>query len=187
MEIKLSALLLVVLASIGLSLLAGEPVALLQPDDGATSELTQLEDAFAWNHGELEIATRLSSAYLRLGKPALVIGVVRQVAPELQADPILNHRMAQAYEAVGRLYDALATAAVARARCARVVGTSDAVNVSVPSVRCTAAALVALEQHEDALTRMLRWGVDDPRLDPRARLAHELAARHARIASAVLF
>jgi hypothetical protein len=187
MEIKLSLVLLLVLAGIGFSLLAREPRRLLAVDGRPEGELSQLEDSFAWHHDELDVATRLSTAYLALGNPALAIGVVRQVGPELAADPILTHRLAQAYEAMGRLDDALATAGVAAARCARVVGTSEAaLNVSVPRVHCTPGALIALEQHEDALTRMLRWGVDDPRIDSRARLAHELAARHAHIMSAQL-
>jgi hypothetical protein len=73
---------------------------------------------------------------------------------------------------------------VARARCSRAVGSADAAFSASPArFGCTPAALVALEQHEQALDQMLRWGVSDPRRDPRARLAHGLAERRARIAS----
>jgi hypothetical protein len=185
MEIKLSLLMLVVLAGVTLSLMAGTPEALIAPDAAAAAELAQLEDDFAGRPDELSIATRLSGEYLRMGEPALAIGVVHRASPALLADPLLTHRLAQAYEAVGRLDDALVTASVARTRCLRAVGTSSlAPSPTAVSFDCTPAALVAIERHEDALIQMLRWGVSDPRRDGRARLAHRLAARHARILSA---
>ena len=107
----------------------------------------------------LELARGLAASYLRLGEPALAIGVVRSVSPELVTDPILTHRLAQAYEAVGRLDDAAATAAVARARCLRAIGSSDALATAAPArFDCSPSALVTLEQHEQALTQMLLLG-----------------------------
>jgi hypothetical protein len=178
MEIKLSLLMLVVLAAIGSSLVAGTPEPLLP--QAAGTELERLEDAYAVDPADAAVATALASEYLRLGQPALTIGVVAQASPGLMRDPMLTRRLAQAYEAVGRLDDALLTARVARARCASAaLAPSDA-----SSGACTPGALVALEQHEAALIWMLRWGVEDPRFDPRSHLAHRLAARNASILSA---
>jgi hypothetical protein len=185
MEIRLSLALLGLLAGIAWGLAARTPAPALDPGAPATRELSALEDQFAAAHDDLGVARRLASEYLRLDAPALAIGVVRMASPELVTDPILTHRLAQAYEAVGRLDDALATASVARARCLRAVGSVDAVpGLMTPSrFDCTPGALVALEQHEQALVQMLRWGVTDARRDPRARLARGLAERRAKIAS----
>ena len=184
MEIRLSLALLALLGGIAFSLVATTPVPALDPRTGSARELAALEDAFAAAHDDLEGARRLSAEYLRLGQPALAIGVVRSASPALATDPMLTHRLAQAYEAVGRLEDALATASVARARCSRAIGSADTSFAAAPArFSCTPGALVALEQHEQALDQMLRWGVSDPRHDPRARLAHGLAERRARIAS----
>lgn len=187
MEVKLSALMLVVLGLVTFGLVASEPQPLWVVQEPTARELAQLEDAFASHHAELPLARRLATEYLRLGLPALAVGVVRQVAPELAADPVLTHRLAQGYEALGRLHDAIATAHLARVRCEQAVGSAavPAYGLSLQTT-CSAGALVALEQHEDALLQMLRWGVEDPRSDSRARLAHRLAGRRARIASAQL-
>jgi hypothetical protein len=179
MEIKLGLLMLVVLAAIGASLVAGAPEPLLQV---AGDELERLEDAYAADRADAQVATALASEYLRAGRPALTIGVVAQASPDLMRDPMLTRRLAQAYEAVGRLDDALLTARVARARCASAAFSSG----DAPSGACSPGTLVALEQHEAALIWMLRWGVEDPRFDPRSRQAHRLAARNASILSAQL-
>jgi hypothetical protein len=184
MEIRLSSALLVLLVGIGWSLTARAPQPALTPDTEAARELARLEDAFATGHDQVQIARRLAAEYLRLAQPALAIGVVRAASPELIADPILTHRLAQAYEAVGRIDDAVATANVARARCLRAIGSSEAsLTSSPPRFGCSASTLVALEQHQQALEQMLLWGVTDPLRDPRARVARGLAERRAHIAS----
>jgi hypothetical protein len=184
MEIRLSLVLLALLGGVAWSLAATEPRAQLNQDDDSVRALSALEDAFATAHDDLGVARKLSAEYLRLGQPALAIGVARTASPGLIADPLLTHRLAQAYEAVGRLDDALATASVAHARCLRAVGSADAVvSDGAPTFACTPAVLVAVEQHEQSLALMLRWGVTDPRHDPRARMARGLSERRARIAS----
>src|SRR5437868_488714 len=125
MEIRLSVALLVLLGAIGWGLTASSPQPALAPNADAR-ELAQLEDTFAGTHNDVQVARRLASEYLRLDQPALAIGVVRAAANDLANDPILTHRLAQAYEAVGRLDDAMATAALARARCLRAIGSSEA-------------------------------------------------------------
>jgi hypothetical protein len=184
MEIRLSLTLLAMLFGIGWSLTAKAPLAALPIEAGASAELSRLEDAFAAAHDDVQVARQLAQQYLRFGQPALAIGVVRAASPELVADPILTHRLAQAYEAIGRLDDAAATASVARARCLRAIGSSEAMPLSdPPRFGCSAAALVAFEQHEAGLLQMMRMGVTDPRHDPRARVARRVAERRARIAS----
>jgi hypothetical protein len=187
-EVKLSLVTLLVLAIVGLGLVAGEPEPLLALSDESALELAALEDAFAVGHDDRALASKLAAEYLRLGQPALTLGVLAQLSPGLARDPVLTHRRAQGYEALGRLHDALATAQLARVRCEQSVGRSSSpVRSGGAEFTCTAGELVALEQHEDALAQMLRWGVDDPRNDSRARVAHRLAARRARIASAQLY
>jgi hypothetical protein len=184
MEIRLSLGLLALLGVMAFGLTSRMPEAVPASRGDAAHELAELEDAFAAAHDDLALAQRLSASYLRLGEPALAIGVVRSVTPDLVTDPILTHRLAQGYEAVGRLDDAVATAAVAHARCLRAVGSSEALAASAPAgFACSPAALVALEQHAQALSHMLRWGVTDPVSDPRARQARRLAERRVRIAS----
>jgi hypothetical protein len=184
MEIRLSLGLLALLGIMAFGLTVRAPEVVPASRGEAGHELAELEDAFATAHDNLALAQRLSASYLRLGEPALAIGVVRSVSPDLVTDPILTHRLAQAYEAVGRLDDAVATAAVAHARCLRAVGSSDALAASAPPrFSCSPSALVALEQHAQALSYMLRWGVTDPRHDPRRREAFRLAERRVGIAS----
>lgn len=184
MEIRLSLGLLVLLSAVAFGLTSREPQAALDPASPATQELAALEDAFASARGDLPLARKLAATYLRLDAPVLAIGVVRAVSPELVTDPILTHRLAQAYEAEGRLDDAVATAAVALSRCRRAVGSAQAAASATPAAfSCSPSALVAMEQHEQALAQMLRWGVSDPTRDPRARIARGMAERRARIAS----
>jgi hypothetical protein len=175
---------LALLGVVAQALTASDPRPTLEPG-AAPPELAALEDGLAREPGNPAVARRLAAEYLRLGQPALALGVVRAVRPELVADPLLTHRIAQAYEALGRLDDAAITASVAKARCLRAVG-SDRVGLTVEptALRCSPGVLLALEQHEHALLLMLRWGVSDPRTDGRAIAAHDLAVRRARIASA---
>jgi hypothetical protein len=184
MEIRLSLTLLAMLVGIGWSLTATSPLPALEVDPTSGAELSRLEDAFAAAHDDVQVARQLVQQYLRFGQPALAIGVVRAASPELVADPILTHRLAQAYEDVGRLDDAAATAPGAGARAWRAIGSSEASPLSEPPrFSCSAAALVAFEQHEAGLLQMVRWGVTDPRHDPRARVARRVAERRAHIAS----
>jgi hypothetical protein len=184
MEIRLSLALLALLGAIAFSLTARPPIAALAPDGSYAVELAALEDALAANPADVQVARRLAGEYQRLGRPAFALGVVRAVRPELVVDPLLTHRLAQAYEALGRLDDAAITAAVARARCLRALAGPQTVLFVPPNpLQCSPATLVALEQHEDALLLMVRWGVNDPRVDPRARVAHRTAERLVRIAA----
>jgi hypothetical protein len=184
MEIRLSFGMLALLAGVLWGLTPRAPRASLNPVGEQAAELSALEDAFAGHRGDVVLARRLAATYLRLDQPALAIGVVRAVSPSLVVDPLLTHHLAQAYEAVGHLDDALATASVAHARCLRALGSDGAAVISGPTrFACSPRALVALEQHEAALTQMLVWGVSDPRHDPRADVARGISQRRARIAS----
>lgn len=184
MEIRLSVLFLALLGGLAYGLLAQEPSATLAPGSGASSELMALEDAFAADRGNLELARRLSFEYLRMGQPGMAIAAVRAASPELAADPVLSHRLALAYEKGGRLDDALATAHLALTRCERAIGSSRAALTTVPPrFDCSPSTLISLEQHTQSLLRMVLWGVTDPSTDPRAPLARRLSQRRASIAS----
>jgi hypothetical protein len=171
MEIRLSLALLVVLLIAGAALSASRPRAVSDPLSSETQALAELEDTASLARGDLEVARRLTTTYLRLGQPGLAIATVRSAPAELGRDPMLTHRLSQAYEAVGRVEDALSTAQLARARCAS------------PASVCAPALLATFEMHAEALAMLQRWGVQEPRRDSRTALAYRLAQRTARIAS----
>jgi len=183
-EIGLSLVLLGGLWAGHRTLTADAPVAALAPHSGATAELAALEDAFAHDPSDPEVVRELSDTYLELGQPALTIAVLRGASADLLEDPVLAHRLARAYEQSGRLNDAIATASVAMARCARAVGSSHALPTAPPRHSCTAGALIQLEMYREALARMVQWGVTDPASDSRARLAHQLSRRTVGLAAA---
>jgi hypothetical protein len=170
MEIRLSFVLLTLLLVSGVALSASRPRAVTDPHAEETRVLAELEDAAALGRADLDVARRLTTTYLRLGQPGLAIATVRSAPPEMARDPLLTHRLSQAYEASGRVFDALNTAQLAFARC-----TADGA--------CSLATQAALEVHLSALTMLQRWGVQEPRRDTRTALAYQLAQRTARIAS----
>lgn len=180
MEIRLSVVLLAVLLLLGSALSASDPIAVRTAEQGEAGELAQLEDAVAQNRADLPLTRSLAGTYLRLGQPSLAIAAVRAAPAELGRDPMLTHRLAQAYEATGRVEDALATAELAHARCLCSLRDSE-MCTNIP--KCTGSLLAALEMHQEALSMLARWGVSDPRRDGRTGLAYKLAQRTARIAS----
>lgn len=184
MEIRANILILVVVGLCWAGLRTSDPQATAEPRDPDTRELARLEDAFARNRGDRALARKLSGRYLERGRPGLAVAALRAADPGLLDAPGLAHRLAKAYEGQGRLLDALATAKVALARCARSLGTGGSSSATdVPDYGCDGSRYAALDMHRTALRYMVRWGVSDPQ-SRRARLAYELAARRARIASA---
>jgi hypothetical protein len=173
MEIKLSLLLIVVLLLSGAALSAAHPKPVGNAREHDLKALSELEDAAARSRNDLDVARRLTTLYLRLGQPGLAIATVRYAPPELARDAMLTHRLSQAYEASGRVDDALNTAQLAQARC-------------TPRSGCSHGTAAALDQHVEALTMLQRWGVQEPRRDTRTALAYRLAQRTARIASLAL-
>jgi hypothetical protein len=164
---------------------AREPTPDLPTGDVHAAGLSGIEDAFARNPANGDLALRLAEAYLEHERPGLAVAVLRSADPGLLEDPRLAHRLAQAYESSGRLADALATADLALARCGRSLGTTRASAVTpVPRHRCDGSLHAALDIHRTALAHMVAWDVGDPQRDPRVRLAYDLAMRRARIASA---
>src|SRR5688500_7865552 len=124
MEIRVN---LVLMAALGLAwagLTAADPVAALDPASDETRRLALLEDAFAADRSDPLLARELAEKYLRLDQPGLAIATIRAADPQLLEDPLLSHRLAQAYEKSGRMLDALATADLALARCGRSLGAS---------------------------------------------------------------
>jgi hypothetical protein len=171
-EIRVSLGLLAVLLIAGATLSAARPRALVEPSSFDAQALAELEDAAAVRRKDLDLTRRLATTYLRLGQAGLAIAAVRAAPPELARDPLLTHRLSQAYEASGRVADALSTAQLAQARCA-----------AATSLSCSPATSAALDMHAEALNMLARWGVDEPRRDSRTGLAYRLALRTARIAS----
>jgi len=170
MEIRLSVLLLALLLLSGAALSASHPRAVSDRERQDVTALSELEDQAAHGRGNLDVARRLTTTYLRLGQPGLAIATVRAAPPELARDPLLTHRLSQAYEASGRVEDALGTAQLALARCTALGA-------------CNYPTFAALEMHVEALTMLQRWGVQEPKRDTRTALAYRLAQRTARIAS----
>jgi len=183
METEFNLFLLATWVVVAACLTVSDPVSAMEPGV-ARDELAQLEDAVARRPDDADAARRLAERYLDLHRPAFAIAALSAVDPEVQKSPLVAHRLAQAYEASGRLPDALATAQLALARCARSLGSADAWTGTVPPrQRCLAREHAVLGMHVAALTQMTIWGVQDPRTDPRARLAHHAAERRARIAT----
>ena len=179
MEIRVSLVLLVVLLVTGSALSASGPRSIVDPANAETQMLAALEDRASSGRADAAQTQRLAATYLRLGQPGLAIAAVRAAPPTIARDPILTHRLAQAYEASGRVEDALGTAELALARC-RCTAQDEGCD---PNAHCSLSTIAALEQHSDALTMLMRWGVSDPRHDTRTGLAYRLAQRTARIAS----
>src|SRR5688572_13474960 len=119
MEIRVNVVLLGVLVVAWASLSASEPAAALDPEDPATRELAALEDAFAHDPNDAALGRALAEAYLDIDQPGLAIAAIRASSADLMDDPMLAHRLSQAYERSGHLLDALATAELAAARCGR--------------------------------------------------------------------
>lgn len=184
MEIRLNLALLGALGLIWASLTASDPVAAMDPMDPATRELAELEDRFARDRTDVVLARQLSTRYLEMDRPGLAIATLRAADPSLLEDPILAHRLAQAYEQTGRMLDARATAELALARCARSLGTVDSSTATpLPRFGCSEREYAVLDMHRTALDHMVRWGVARPDADGRAGLAYDLALRRARVAS----
>jgi hypothetical protein len=81
--------------------------------------------------------------------------------------------------------DALSTARLALARCARSLGVDGSSEATpVPEHGCSERTYAALDVHQAALSRMHAWGVTDPRTDARADRAYGMAVRAARLVSA---
>ena len=183
MELKVNVVLVVILGIAWSGLTATSPSAVVHADQNPAG-LAELEDAFAHDPADLALARALAGRYLELNKPGLAIATIRAGESDLLYDPVLAHRLARAYESSARVVDALATAEVALARCARSLGTANAPSgTPVPEHDCSAREHAMLDMHRAALSKMVRWGVSDPNRDHRARLAYELTVRRASLAS----
>jgi hypothetical protein len=184
MEIRINLVLLAVLGAVWFSLVANEPVSAISQDAAEARELAFLEDEFARDPENELLAKHLASRYLELDRPGLAIAVIQTSTREVQSDPMVAHRLSQAYERTDRTLDALATAEVALDGCARALGSLEGSTQSTdPAPACSERDFALLEMHRNALRRMADWGVASPTTDPRTETAYNLAVRTARIAS----
>lgn len=185
MEIRVNVVLLSVLACMWAGMTAADPVAALDPDAPSTHALAALEDDFAAHPNDLRLARALATSYLDAGRPGLAVAALRTGDPAMLEDPMLAHRLAQAYERSGRVLDALATADLALQRCGRALGSEDASTATpVPRFGCSERTYAALDVHRSALEHMVRWGVAEPVGDVRTATAYRLATRSATMAVA---
>jgi hypothetical protein len=185
LEIKINLGILVFLLLVWGSMSWAEPGAALDPRAEQTRSLRVLEDRFAHDHGNAALAEDLADAYLDLDRPEFAVATLTAAEPDVMTDPGVEHRLARAYERVGRVDDALAVSQVAYAQCARAIGTDEGSSVTpVPPRGCSERLYAALQMHTAALARMHVWGVTDPRNDPRAARAYGLAVRAARVVTA---
>jgi hypothetical protein len=178
-EIRINLVLIGLMALVWLGLEAQAPARIETAPDMAA--LAELEDAFAIDRADQGALLALSDAYLESNHPVLAITALRAAEPALLEEPAVADRLARAYEQSGRLLDALATADLALARCARAIG-AEHLETAVPSFTCSERTFAKLDTHKSALERMVRWGIVDPRVDPRAQRAYDLALRRARVA-----
>jgi hypothetical protein len=184
-EIKVNVGILLFLVLVWGSLSWTQPGAALDPHAEQTRSLRLLEDRFAHDHGNAALAQDLADAYLDLDRPEFAVATLTAAEPDVMTDPGVEHRLARAYERMGRVADAYNTAEVALAQCGRVLGTDEGSSVTpIPARGCTERLYAALTMHRDALARMQAWGVTDPRTDPRAPRAYAFAVRAVRIVSA---
>jgi len=183
-ELRVNAAFLAALVGVWASLSPEDPAAALEPR--TRSDLAILEDSLAHDPHDRATANNLASRYLRLGRPGLAIAALRTVDPALlRDDPLLQHRLASAYEQSGRVLDAFYTSELALSLCGRSVGSAQSSAVTpVPELDCSEREYAMLEMHRSALHHMVRWGVADPSRDTRSRTAYGLAVRTARLASA---
>ena len=179
MEIRVNLVLLALLGLSWLGLRAHTPTRITS--EVATGQLGQLEESFARDRADHDALVALTNAYLETGYPALAVVTLRAAEPALLEEPAVAHQLARAYEQGGRLLDALATADLALIRCSRVMGAA-ALDTALPHFACDERTLAKLDTHKSALERMVRWGIVDPRVDPRAQRAYDLALRRARVA-----
>ena len=178
-EIRLNAALIAMAGLLWLGLYAHVPAPVASRQEMA--HLGGLEDAFWRDRASGEALVALTEAYLEGAHPQLAIATVNAAEPALLEEPSVTHQLARAYEQSGRLVDALATADLALARCARVLGARP-LETQVPVYDCTERLFSKLDTQKRALERMVRWGIVDPRVDPRAQRAYDMALRRARIA-----
>ena len=179
MEIRLNLALIAAIGLLWLGLRVHAPQRVQAAGDMV--HLAELEDAFAKDRAHKQTLISLTSAYLENGFPVLAVMALRKAEPALLEEPAVAHQLARAYEQSGRLLDALATADLALARCSRVIG-ADFLDTAVPAFACNERTFAKLDTHKSALERMVRWGIVDPRVDPRAQRAYDLALRRARVA-----
>jgi len=179
LEIRLNALLIAVAGMLWLGLRAHAPHAVEVPFDA--EQLAYLEDASARDRSDVGVLVALSESYIEHGYPTLAVAAIRDADATVLEEPRVTHELARAYEQGGRLLDALATADLAQARCARSLG-AQALQTDVPRFSCDERTLAKLDTHKSALEKMVRWGVVDPRQDPRKQRAYDLALRRARVA-----
>lgn len=181
MENRICAAILLCLVLAWCGPLAVAPARVIHESQLAT--LQGLEEQFVRSPTDRANTARLAATYLKLRRPQLAIGLVRSVSATLREDPAISHQLARAYEATGRIPDALATADLAYARCARALG-SDIVSMTtgVPTYACSERTLASLERHLTALGHMRTWGVQSAR-DPRSALAYRLSERRVSLAS----
>ena len=175
-------LLLAALGCVWLGLRASTPERMMTV--AHAPHMAALEDAFAQNPDSVEYAEELADLYLARGYGELAVVALRRADHSVLEQPRIALRLARAYENTGRLLDALATSDLALDRCGRVLGTRSA-QTPTPAYGCTQATYASIDMHKGALERMVRWGIVDPRTDPRARRAYQLALRRARIALGV--
>lgn len=160
-----------------------EPASDLDPQNPGTAALTALEDAFALDPGNPALARTLAEAYLDLERPGLAVAVLRAGDPSVMRDPIVAHRMAQAYEATGRVLDAYATARYAQERCANTLTAGSSASLDDAERACTPSQLAVLDVHSRVLQTLVAWGVSDPLRDPRTARAYEAQLRMATVAT----
>lgn len=181
MEIRACAAILLCLVLAWCGQVAVAPTPVIRESQLMT--LQTLEEQFVRSPLDRANTARLAATYLKLGRPQLAIGLVRFISATLREDPAISHQLARAYEATERISDALATADLAYARCARALGSDTTSMVTgVPTYTCSERTLASLERHVTALGHMRTWGVQSAR-DPRRALAYRLSERRVSLAS----
>lgn len=170
MELRLNLLFFGLVVATGATLTASEPYAALDPKAGATRRLSALEDAFAASPDDVPCLLELTAAYLEQRRGELAISAIRSATPEARSAPEVEHRLARAFESLGRFTDARAASERALEACLH----------PPPPGTCGQHRQIVFEIHHAALTRIVAMGVADP-ADPRIQTAYDLVMRRASV------
>lgn len=136
-----------------------------------------LESLVAQNPDDVAAARALSTRYLQLDMPRLVIDTVARMSTSVQQDGQVAFNVARAHERLGDLQSASAILTGTLQRCSTIPPEL------ADGAGCDVRTQTALAIESAAVDRMIQWHIT-PVTDPdRAALAREMASRPVRLVS----
>ena len=136
-------------------------------------------DAFGRDRASIGAAV-VDRAYLDGAHPQLAVGTLRSAQPVLLEEPQSRTSWRAPMIRVAAWWTRWRHRPGAGSLRPRAG--AGALHTQLPSYACSERTFAKLDTHKSALERMVRWGIVDPRVDPRAQQAYDMAFRRARIA-----